>query len=213
MFLVRRVPKYIDFAAVFYLRLFYTEEFLGWNSEEWPRYLSWSLVWVLVPVLCLIGLRNYRPIFRKYISDRSILVSCGICIPMCVALFFAAGKVTMLPLPAGVNEMPAFGCCSQSLVYPQSRVPDLIKWYEAKRIGFVDMLTEELADKNHELRWALTPSPMQHIGRKSSKGDDFGKNSKYHMRVAEKLWNFAFERNDARALRTDHTRHAAVPVQ
>lgn len=25
-----------------YLRLFYTEQFLGWNSEEWPTYLFYS---------------------------------------------------------------------------------------------------------------------------------------------------------------------------
>jgi hypothetical protein len=79
-------------------------------------------------------------------------------------------------------------------------VPQLLQWYADKKIGFVDMLTEELADKENELRWALTPSPMQHIGRKSSKGDDFGKNSKYHMSVAEKMWNFAFELNDPTAL-------------
>jgi hypothetical protein len=110
----------------------------------------------------------------------------------------------MLPLPVGVNEMPQFGCCSQSLVFPQSRAGDLIEWYESKKIGFVDTLTEEMADRNHELRWALTPSVMQHIGRKSSKEDDFEKDSKHHMIVAEKLWNFAFELNTAERLREEH---------
>lgn len=115
----------------------------------------------------------------------------------------------MLPLAPGVNEMPKFGCCSQSLVFPHSRAADLIDWYESKRVGFVDVLTEELADRDGELRWALTPSIMQHIGRKSSKGDDFGKASKYHMSVAEKLWNFAFEGNDPQRLREEHLRHAS----
>ena len=115
----------------------------------------------------------------------------------------------MLPLPPGINDMPQFGCCSQSLVFPQSRAVDLIDWYGSKKVGFVDVLTEEMADKYHEIRWALTPSVVQHIGRKSSKGDDFGKDSKYHMSVAEKLWNFAFERNDAESLREEHVRHTS----
>lgn len=112
----------------------------------------------------------------------------------------------MLPLPAGVNEMDKFGCCSQGLVFPRDKVLDLIDWYEIKKIGFVDMLTEEYADQHDELRWALTPSVIQHIGRKSSKGDDFGAASKYHLAVAEKLWNFAFEQNSATDLREEHSR-------
>ncbi|KAL5045861.1 hypothetical protein BDW71DRAFT_182946 [Aspergillus fruticulosus] len=27
-----------------YLRLFYTDDLLGWNSEESPRYLAWSCI-------------------------------------------------------------------------------------------------------------------------------------------------------------------------
>lgn len=102
--------------------------------------------------------------------------------------------------------MNKYGCCSQSLVYPRGKVQDLINWYETKKIGFVDMLTEEYADQHGELRLALTPSVIQHIGRKSSKGDDFGADSKYHISVAEKLWNFAFEQNSATELREEHSR-------
>jgi hypothetical protein len=108
----------------------------------------------------------------------------------------------MLPLPAGVNEMPKFGCCSQSLVFPQAKVPKLLLWYADKKIGFVDTLTEELADQENELRWALTPSPMQHIGGKSSKAG--GSQQPNKMSVAEKLWNFAFELNDPETLRREH---------
>lgn len=92
----------------------------------------------------------------------------------------------MLPLSEGVNEMPKFGCCSQSMVFPQSRIAELINFYDAKKIGFVDTLTEEFADEHDELRWALTPSIMQHIGAKSSK--DGAGNMKQQT-----IWNFAFE--------------------
>lgn len=189
-----------------YLRLFYTEEFLGWNSEDWPTYVSWSLLWVIGPAVFLAYIRSCVASAKKLLSDPIILVSCFVCIPMLIGLFFAAGKVTMLPLPAGVNAMNQYGCCSQGLVFPRHKAHELIEWYETKRIGFVDVLTEEYADQRHELRWALTPSVIQHVGRKSSKGDDFGAASKYHMSVAEKLWNFAFEQNSAVDLRVEHSR-------
>lgn len=94
----------------------------------------------------------------------------------------------------------------QSLLFPRDRASDLIEWYESKKIGFVDTLAEEFADGNPEerLRWALTPSVMQHVGSKSTKGDDFGTAAKYHRSVAEKLWNFAFELNDRERLREEH---------
>ena len=113
--------------------------------------------------------------------------------------------MTMLPLPAGVNKMNQYGCCSQGLVFPRAKVPDLINWYETRKIGFVDSLTEEYANQKGELRWALTPSVIQHIGRKSSKGDDFGVASKNHISVAEKMWNFAFEQHNATDLRAEHS--------
>ncbi|MCJ1264716.1 hypothetical protein MMC22_004591 [Lobaria immixta] len=143
---------------------------------------------------------------RLFYTNRIILSACGVCIPLLIGLIFAAGKVTVLPLPAGVHEMNKYGCCSQGLVSPRGKVQDLIDWFETKKIGFVDMLTEEYADKHGEQRWALTPSVIQHIGRKSSKGDDFGAGSKYHMSVAEKLGNFAFEQNSATHLREEHSR-------
>lgn len=191
---------------VLYLRLFYTEEFLGWNSENWPSYVFWSALWAIGPAFFLARARFYFPSLKKLLSNRVILSICGVCIPLLIGLFFAAGKVTMLPLPAGINEMKSHGCCSQGLVFPRDKVQDLIDWYEMKKVGFVDMLTEEYADQHGELRWALTPSVIQHIGRKSSKGDDFGGGSKYHMSVAEKLWSFAFEQNSATDLRKEHSR-------
>lgn len=47
----------------------------------------------------------------------------------------------------------------------------LTKWYEENRIGFVDTLAERLGDERPDeagLRWAITPSVVQHIGWRSS---------------------------------------------
>lgn len=107
--------------------------------------------------------------------------------------------------------MPKFGCCSQAFVFPRSRIPELVELYTSKHIGYVDMLTEEYANAKNEIRWAVTPSIVQHVGRKSSKGGDDDDilpprqvKSKSQLTVAERLWNFGFELNDAEALRAEH---------
>lgn len=61
------------------------------------------------------------------------------------------------------------------------------------------MLTEDYANEDGEQRWALTPSVLQHIGTKSSKNSrDNGEDT------INTIWNFAFERNEAKALRKEH---------
>lgn len=94
-----------------------------------------------------------------------------------------------------------FGCCSQGFVFPQSRIPELVNMYKEKRVGYVDMLTEDFANEHHEIRWAITPSIMQHVGRLSSKEAANQPNQKGSI---EDLWNFGFELNDAKALRWEH---------
>jgi hypothetical protein len=152
-----------------YLRLFYTEEHLGWNIEEWPIYLAWSSLVAIIPLMAIISVRYRFKHVGRTLTNSAVIIICGVCIPLSIGLFFAARRVSMLPMPAGANEMAKFECCSQSLVFPQAKVPKLLKWSTDKRIGFADTLTEELAEQENELRWAPTPSPMQHIGEKSSK--------------------------------------------
>jgi N-Acetylglucosaminyltransferase-IV (GnT-IV) conserved region len=191
-------------SSVLYLRLFYTEKFLGWNSEEWPTYLRVSLFALAFLASMILGIRSYYSSTRGFLTNSVVAVLCGICLPLAIILFFAAGKATSMPFPSGVHEMNSFGCCSQGLVFSHGMAQNLIQWYEEKKVGFVDMLTEEYGDLTGYTRWALTPSVIQHIGRKSSKEDDYGPNSKHGRSVAETIWNFGFELNDAVALREEH---------
>src|SRR2546421_12949028 len=94
----------------------------------------------------LLSTRRYFPKTRRFLSTEVILVFCLICTPLCVALFFAAGRVSMRPIPSCVHEMARFGCCSQGLVFPHDSVPGVISWFESKRAGFADVLMEEYAD-------------------------------------------------------------------
>lgn len=210
---IPRVYFKLTFHTGLYLRLFYTEEFFGWNSEDWPVYLFYSVLAVcLVACICL-GIRQSQPRLKHRLPNETILVLSGICTPLLIGLFFAAGRVTMMPTPQGVIQMPRFGCCSQAFVFPQSRLPDLMDLYRDKQIGYVDMITEEYANANHEVRWATVPSVMQHAGRKSSKSASGDPNvplrhkSKSELSDVEKLWNFGFEQNDAVTLRKEHGAH------
>jgi hypothetical protein len=187
-----------------YLRLFYTEEFLGWNGEDWYIHIFWSAAAIVASGLVLGCIRLYGASIKRVLTLQVVIGICIIPIPMLLILVFAAGRVSVLPLPVGVNVMNRYGCCSQGFLFPRHKAQDLIAWYKQAHVGFVDMLTEQYADKHEELRLAITPSVIQHIGRKSSKGDDFGKNSKHHLSVAEKLWNFGFELFDKDALRAEH---------
>jgi hypothetical protein len=137
-------------------------------------------------------------------NETIFAMSC-ICTPLLIILFFAAGRMTVLPIPDGVHHMPKFGCCSQGFVFPNVRMKDLVSWYEAKGIGYVDMLTEEYADKHGDIRWALTPSVIQHVGRRSSKTNDLLIHNN-HRTISETLWNFHFEENDVSSLHMEHER-------
>lgn len=183
-----------------YLRLFYTQEFLGWNSEEWFIYLFFSVVAVASVWSTLTITRRFVPQTNRLLSREVIFVLSLVCTPLCIVLFFLAGRVSMLPISPGVHQMNDFGCCSQALAFPRERVADIVRWYESKRIGFADMLLEEYANENKEIRWALTPSVFQHVGIKSSKLDPNGGDED----ATKVIWNFPFELNNPIALQIEH---------
>jgi hypothetical protein len=90
-----------------YLRLFYLDRLLGWNDEEWPIYLAWSLiVWTT--------LTGVMAVLKRISKLRSVLTSLiwlalFVFIPAVISLHFMAGWQTMWPLPPGVHEMNKYG--------------------------------------------------------------------------------------------------------
>jgi hypothetical protein len=183
-----------------YLRLFHTETFMGWNSEYWVSYLCWSLVAAVLFTAVLFLLRHTKTALKLCRSLRP----CGTILLLystigaAILLFFALGRVAVLPVPAGVREMARFGCCSQALVFPRSKALELVSYFKDRRSGFMDVLTEEFAEKRSELRFAITPSVVQHIGRESSKRTDQG------PIIKQGIWNFRFERYEGEDLRREH---------
>jgi len=103
---VEEQVKSLGLTQFFYLRLFYTEQSLGWNAEFWPYYLSYSiLVTSAALVAVLIYLRKTQSMQRHTIpAMAATIVYCAIAI----GFFFASGRVSMLPIPYGVHQMPKY---------------------------------------------------------------------------------------------------------
>ncbi|KAL8951187.1 MAG: hypothetical protein Q9222_002817 [Ikaeria aurantiellina] len=166
-----------------YLRMFYTENLLGWNSEEWFRYFGWSLASFFGLLLGLVGIRNRSSRFQRHLSNLNVAVICLICLPAFIILYFMAGRVSMQPLRSGVQEMNRFGCCSQGFIFPRVMVPQIIdRAREAMDEDYhADILLDKWADKEGLKRFVLVPSLLQHVDAKSSKGWGYD------------TWNFRFE--------------------
>lgn len=171
-----------------YLRLFYTEKLLGWNSEEWLRYFGCSILAFMVTATILVTSRNYSRWLRKHLSNISMMVICCFCLPATILLYFVAGRGSMQPPPPGLHRMEQFGCCSQGLIFPRLIVPramDTIK-HATNPHYYVDMTLERWTNSEGLPRFALVPPLLQHVGLKSSKGSKFDEG-------ANSIWNFAFE--------------------
>ncbi|CAG7924619.1 unnamed protein product [Penicillium olsonii] len=169
-----------------YMRLFYIDSLLGWNSEEWPGYLAWSfMVWALLTGMMVASRRAFK-VKARTIPTNAILITSCIFIPAAIALHFLAGRQTVWPLSRGVHEMNKYGCCSQGLVFPRSIIPEFLEQTDLTTDWLVDMMVEKIADREGWTRWAVVPSLLQHIGATSSKGYGFDDSAKT-------LWNFRFE--------------------
>ena len=179
-----------------YLRLFYTEEFLGWNSEEWPLYFSVSIAVVATIGSVLLLLRSCQP--RRNLRGTFIAMVCFLITPACIVLYFLAGRLSMQPLPPGLSEMPNFGCCGQGLVFSREMAPRVVDRLSERRVGFVDSLIEEYAKELDLKKLVVIPSLLQHIGAKTSKEVDLGEMAKSRRTVAERIWNFGFEMYNTR---------------
>ncbi|KAK3681367.1 hypothetical protein B0T22DRAFT_473268 [Podospora appendiculata] len=199
-----------------YLRLFYSEIFMGWNSEEWLTYAETIvLVYVVVLLAFLETLRRRRrwAVWRKAGSgggsggggvdvSRYTMAAAlvfGLWMPALIVLYFLAGRLSvnrLNPLSAvfangaGVREMPRYGCCAQGLVFPQRQLEGFQALLRDPPYHFAgDQILEGYADDKGLVKWALEPSVFQHVGLKESSDGP---------RRAE-VWNFGFERLHSRS--------------
>lgn len=196
----------VEYDRSIYLRLFYNTRLQGWNSERWPLYLFWSVVVEVILLGTVFVLRRESTVASRILTRRTTIAFMVACVPACIALFFAAGPLTVLPFPQGIHQMNNYGCCSQAFVFPREQVPPLLEYLRGKRVGFRDSLIEEYADSHGLARWALTPSIFQHIGTRSSKwkGLDSESVDSNGRLSTERIWNYRFESWNAKVLRSQH---------
>ncbi|WAO87321.1 Hypothetical protein NCS54_00462600 [Fusarium falciforme] len=176
-----------------YLRLFYSELFMGWNNEEIFDYLKVVILAYTSVIACLlVALRcrrhRHSGSFASKDFAQTVALLLGLWIPACIALAFVTGRTTLRRLTTfspGVREMPRYGCCAQGLVFPNHHLQGLQDFLRTPPFQFPgDMITEDYARDRGLTKWALDPSVMQHVGLvESSDGP----------RRAE-VWNFSFER-------------------
>ncbi|PTB62325.1 glycosyltransferase [Trichoderma citrinoviride] len=176
-----------------YIRLFYTETYMGWNSEEWGTY-SRNIALIYMAVLgVMLAVRHLHQktsaSLKERTSKHSKLLMANILmiwVPLFIALGFMAGRLTVSPLPTGVLEMPRYGCCSQGLVIPNRHLTLLKDRFLDSPFDLpADSTIEKTADDLDLGKWAVVPSVLQHIGARgsSAKGG-----------AIKSTWNFSFER-------------------
>lgn len=180
-----------------YLRLFYTETSLSWESSDfWYRNMPLAfLIMMGTGLAFLLLVRRRWPKTRSYIDNWTIAASCLIIIPAFTALLYMIGKYSLLPLQ-GVVEMNGYGCCTQGLVFPRDQVGPLIDYLQKRKSGQTDSIIEDYADETGLSRLALAPQQLQHVGLRSSR-DNLEINT-------QSTWAFWFEENDPKKLKAEH---------
>ncbi|KAF5557125.1 integral membrane protein [Fusarium napiforme] len=176
-----------------YLRLFYSEIFMGWNNEEIFDYLKVVILGYTALIACLLlalrcRQRRHAGTFATKDFAQTVALLLGLWIPACLALAFVTGRITLHRLftrSPTVREMPRYGCCAQGLVFPNHHLQNLQDFLREPPFQFPgDMIMEDYARDHGLSKWALDPSVLQHVGLvESSDGP----------RRAE-VWNFSFER-------------------
>ncbi|EFR00244.1 integral membrane protein [Nannizzia gypsea CBS 118893] len=178
-----------------YLRLFYTETALGWESSDFA-YRNMLLIFIAAMLstfsaLTVIRRRSYRSL----IDVPTTLAISVICVPAFIALIYMVGKYSLFPLH-GVVEIAPYGCCTQGMVFPREQVDGLIAYLQKRGHGQTDTMIEEYAEESKLIRYALAPQQLQHVGLKSSRD-----NTELN---AQSTWAFYFEENVPKLLRKEH---------
>ncbi|KFA54633.1 hypothetical protein S40293_02279 [Stachybotrys chartarum IBT 40293] len=176
-----------------YIRLFYSETYLGWNNEEIPIYIR-NIIFIYVSLGIILSALD----FLRSLSSAGVHngfhpqhhVKAHILVyfwtTAFISLYFAAGRLLVNPYKPGLQEMPDYGCCAQGLAFPERHYNLLTT--SLRRPPYIlpgDSTIEEIANQFNLRKLALVPSVLQHVGKRGSSA--LGGAVKH-------TWNFRFER-------------------
>ncbi|KAI0157352.1 hypothetical protein GGR57DRAFT_500972 [Xylariaceae sp. FL1272] len=190
-----------------YLRLFNQERSTGWGGGTGFRRNKVHIISIAIGIplaaLLIISRRTLLPrSLARHIDSWTIIVICGIAVPLFVWLFFASGKASLVGTSAGIYE-EWFGCCNQALVYNREHAQALSDFLmdatsKSGRAGRADMLPKDFAFQHGLARISAYPMPVQHIGRISATATTSDE--------ARKIWSMAFENLKSESLAREHIR-------
>lgn len=189
-----------------YLRLFNQDRSVGWAGGTSFKGNNAHIISVAVAiplfVLLIVGRRWFLPrSISRHIDGWTILVVCGLAVPLCIWLFFASGKASLVPNFPGVRE-EWFGCCNQAVVYNREHASKLSTFFmrrsRDKKGGRGDMLSKDFAFDHGLSRLSAYPMLAQHVGIVSATNTTHEE--------AQQIWNLAFEHYKPRKLAAQHVR-------
>lgn len=190
-------------ASTVKINLFYPEAYLPkWHPEHTLNtYLISSTTVMVAFAAALFTIRLLSSRLKPHLTTRVILTVSCICIPAIVILAISARGSIYQTLPKGLNRLNIHPGNSQGYVYPRQFAREIIEWnHDNHALG----ASEVIEGRGNDLVWTLNPSVVQHVGRHSLKGDYFSAANEEDRVVAEELFNFAFELNDAEELKKEH---------
>ncbi|KAI1776823.1 hypothetical protein F4818DRAFT_411910 [Hypoxylon cercidicola] len=188
-----------------YLRLFNQERSFGWSGGTGFRSNNIHIISIAVSIPLFVVLLLVRRQLPRHLSrhiDRwTLLVVCGVAVPLFIWLFYASGKASLIGSPAGVRE-EFFGCCNQALVYNRAHAGALAEYMmkasERESPGRSDMLPKQFAWDHGLARVSAYPMLAQHSGRVSAIDTSNDE--------AKRVWSMAFEDLKPYKLAREHVR-------
>ncbi|KAK8040980.1 hypothetical protein PG994_013987 [Apiospora phragmitis] len=202
----KRVPQPGEVNDWIYLRLFNQDRSVGWaggtSFKENNAHVISLAVAIPLFVILIVGRRWCLPrSIARHIDGWTILIVCGLAVPLCIWLFFASGKASLVPQFPGVRE-EWFGCCNQALVYNRAHASQLSTFFmrrsRDKAGGRGDMLSKDFAWDHGLSRLSAYPMVAQHVGIVSATNTTTAE--------AQQIWNLAFENFRPGRLAAQHVR-------
>ncbi|KAI1094291.1 hypothetical protein F5B19DRAFT_73325 [Rostrohypoxylon terebratum] len=175
-----------------YLRLFNQERSFGWSGGPGFKSNNVHIISIVVAVPLLVALllarRRLPRNLARHLDWWTLLVICGLAVPLFIWLFYASGKAALIGAPRGVHE-EWFGCCNQALVYNREHVRGLATYMKTaskhNSPGRSDMLPKKFAWDHGLARISAYPMLAQHAGRVSAIDTSNDE--------AKRVWSMAFE--------------------